>query len=211
MDNYKRILILAPHTDDGELGCGASINKWISQGKEVFYYAFSAAEESVPPGFPKDALRKEVINATKKLGINIEENVKIDRYPVRKLSEYRQEILEKLVKLNQKFKPDLVLLPSQNDIHQDHQIISNEGLRAFKNKSILAYELPWNNLTFGNVCFSILDEKDVRAKYDALQCYNTQKHREYLSEDYIYSWAKFRGTQVKKDYAECFEVLRLII
>jgi len=37
MNNKNVILILAPHTDDGEFGCGASIAKFIGQGKEVFY------------------------------------------------------------------------------------------------------------------------------------------------------------------------------
>jgi LmbE family N-acetylglucosaminyl deacetylase len=47
----KKILILAPHTDDGELGVGGSIAKLISQGNEVFYAAFSTAEQSVIAGF----------------------------------------------------------------------------------------------------------------------------------------------------------------
>ena len=38
-------------------------------------------------------------------------------------------------------KPDLVLMPSRNDLHQDHFTIATEGLRAFKFTSILAYEI----------------------------------------------------------------------
>ena len=40
----KRILILAPHTDDGELGCGATISKLIETSNDVYYVAFSACE-----------------------------------------------------------------------------------------------------------------------------------------------------------------------
>ena len=46
MNNINKILILAPHTDDGEFGCGASIAKFIKEDKEVYYAAFSLAEES---------------------------------------------------------------------------------------------------------------------------------------------------------------------
>ena len=66
--NCKNVLVLAPHTDDGELGLGGTINKLITEGKRVTYVAFSTAEESVPPGFPKDILKTEVRNATAKLG-----------------------------------------------------------------------------------------------------------------------------------------------
>ena len=66
---YKKILVLAPHTDDGELGCGGSIRKFIDDGCEVYYAAFSTAEKSVPKGLPKDILKTEVQSATSALGI----------------------------------------------------------------------------------------------------------------------------------------------
>ena len=63
------VLILAPHTDDGELGCGGTISRLLEEGNEVFYLAFSICEESVPEGFPKNALETEVKKATAHLGI----------------------------------------------------------------------------------------------------------------------------------------------
>lgn len=96
--NCKNVLVLAPYTDDGELGLGGTINKLITEGKRVTYVAFSTAEESVPPGFPKDILKTEVRNATAKLGIK-SENLIIYSYQVRKLNYVRQEILEELIKI----------------------------------------------------------------------------------------------------------------
>ena len=54
MANKRRILVLAPHTDDGELGCGAAIARFVEQGAEVHYVAFSTAKESVPKGMPSN-------------------------------------------------------------------------------------------------------------------------------------------------------------
>ena len=51
MNNIKNVLILAPHTDDGELGCGGTIAKLIEEGSEVYYAAFSVCETSVPEGY----------------------------------------------------------------------------------------------------------------------------------------------------------------
>ena len=64
----KKILVLAPHTDDGEFGCGGTINKMIEEGNEVYYAAFSACQQSVLPQFPQDILITEVKAATKVLG-----------------------------------------------------------------------------------------------------------------------------------------------
>ena len=79
LSTYKNILVLAPHTDDGEFGCGGTIAKFIKEGKNVYYVAFSTAEESVPKNLPKDILKVEVKKATKSLGIP-EENLIIYNY-----------------------------------------------------------------------------------------------------------------------------------
>ena len=70
----------------------------------------------------------------------------------------RADILEEIVKLRNKINPTLVLIPSPNDIHQDHQVIAAEGLRVFKKISVLGYELPWNNLNFTTQCFNTINE-----------------------------------------------------
>ena len=62
--------------------------------------------------------------------------------------EHRQDILELLVALWEEWRPDAVFQPSLHDIHQDHQVVAAEGLRAFKRTTILGYEIPWNNFDF---------------------------------------------------------------
>jgi N-acetylglucosamine malate deacetylase 1 len=205
-----KILILAPHTDDGELGCGATISKALEDGAEVWYVAFSTAKESVPEGMPKNILEIEVRDATGRLGIDPSHLV-VHGYTVRRLSYSRQEILEDLVQLRKDIAPDLVFMPSLGDLHQDHSTVAAEALRAFKNCSILCYELPWNNLTFSNQCFSVVERKHVERKVEALTAYNSQKMRTYMSEEYVMSLARTRGVQIGKDFAEAFEVVRWIM
>ena len=209
-NNIEKILILAPHTDDGELGCGGSIARFIEEGKNVFYAAFSTAEESVDPKFPNNILEIEVKAATKKLGIK-RENLFIYNNEVRKLNYIRQEILEELIKLKKKIDPDIIFMPSINDIHQDHSTVAREGLRAFKDRTILGYELIWNNITFNTSTFIILQHNHVQSKVDALQEYKSQKDKAYMSQDFVFSLAKSRGVQIGKEYAECFEVIRWVM
>jgi len=206
---FERVLVLAPHTDDGELGAGGTIAKLIESGSQVFYAAFSTAEQSVPVGFPKDILKTEVKQATLKLGIH-PENLLIYNYEVRKLNYVRQEILEELIRLRSKLNPDLILLPSLNDLHQDHTTVAHEGLRAFKQRTILGYELIWNNLTFSTSCFVQLQKHHIERKCAALQEYASQRHRDYTSEQFVTSLAKTRGVQIGCEFAEAFEVIRLI-
>ena len=208
ISSFKNVLILAPHTDDGELGAGATISKLVENGAKVTYVAFSIAEESVPEGLPKNILEVEVKEATKRLGIK---ELIVFKYPVRKLNFHRQDILENIIQIRNKEDFDLVLIPSLKDVHQDHNTISQEGLRAFKNTTVFGYELIWNNLSFDTQCFVKLDKKHVESKVNALKAYKSQGFRNYLSEDFIFSLARTRGVQIGAEFAEAFEVIRLTL
>jgi N-acetylglucosamine malate deacetylase 1 len=206
----KKTLVLAPHTDDAELGCGGTMARLLDAGTEVHVVAFSAAEESLPPGAALDLLREEFASAMRSFGLPGEQ-VRVGRYPVRRLSEHRQDLLEELVALRREIDPDLVLLPSSHDIHQDHQVVQMEGLRAFKNVSVLGYELPWNTITFPAEAFFTLEERHLQAKIRSLHCYasQVQLQRPYFDEEFLKGWARLRGLQVKAPYAEVFEVMRI--
>jgi N-acetylglucosamine malate deacetylase 1 len=204
------ILVLAPHTDDGELGCGGLISSCIEQGIEVYYVAFSNAYISLPEGYPKDTLIKEVTAATAVLGIP-RKNLFLYDFPVRRFPEKRQEILQQMIELRAKIAPQLVLCPSLNDVHQDHKTIAQEALRCFKKQSILCYEEPWNNIVFSTNCFIKLEKHHLDRKIEALKCYQSQEHRAYVNDDAIRALALTRGSQLEGGYAEAFEIVRWML
>jgi N-acetylglucosamine malate deacetylase 1 len=208
----ERILILAPHTDDAELGCGGLISRFIDEGKSIMWVVFSTAEESLPKEFPPDTLVKEFKNVAAYFGLG-EANYKILNFKVRKLQEKRQEVLEELVNIRKSFKPDLVIGPSLNDFHQDHSVVANEMIRAFKtSSSIICYELPWNHVRFDTQFFAKLSDKNIEDKINVLKFYKSQifVNKKYFSADFVKGLAITRATQINEKYAEAFEVIRWI-
>jgi LmbE family N-acetylglucosaminyl deacetylase len=204
------ILVLAPHTDDGELGAGAALARWTEEGHAVHYVAFSACESSVPDGFERDVLRGEVLEATGCLGIPAD-RVRVLDFEVREFGRDRQRILQAMVDLNRALSPALVLLPSPDDLHQDHSVIGVEGLRAFKRTSVLAYEIAWNNVSFRTSSFVAVGERHVAAKINALKCYRSQAGRPYADPDFLRAQLRFHGVQAGLTHAETFEVLRWML
>ena len=205
-----KILVLSPHTDDVELGCGGGIAKFISEGHNLLWVVFSTAEESLPEDLPKDTLKKEFLSVMNGQGLK-EDNYRVFNFKVRTLHEHRQEILEKLINLREDFKPQMVIGPSLNDFHQDHQVVANEMVRAFKTtSSIICYELPWNHITFNTQLFIKLKKEHIVKKCEMLKNYKSQltKVKTYFSEEFIYGLAKTRGVQCDSEYAEAFEVIR---
>lgn len=204
------VLVLAPHTDDGELGCGGTIARFIEEGKEVYYVAFSICKTSLPDGFPPNQLEMELKKAMNTYGID-ENKLYIFDYPVREFWSFRQNILDSMIEIGRKICPNIVLAPSKHDIHQDHIVIAEEAYRAFKKTTLLSYEIPWNNLSFNNQAFVKLEKRHIENKIKAISCYETQKNRPYTKPDFTFSQAKMHGVQVGCEYAEVFELVRWVI
>jgi len=206
----RRILALSPHTDDSELGCGGLLARALEGGAEVYVAAYSSAAESLPAGAPRDTLRHECREALLRLGVE-PECVLLRDFPVRRFAEHRQPILEDLVALRRELAPDLVLLPASTDVHQDHQVVHAEGVRAFKEATILGYELPWNHLEFRCQAFATLEPHHLERKEHALAAYRSQAAlgRPYFAPGFAAALARLRGTQAKAPLAEAFEVVRL--
>jgi LmbE family N-acetylglucosaminyl deacetylase len=207
--NGHRVLILSPHTDDGEISVGGTIVRLIDEGKEVYYAAFSSCEKSVSEEFPRDILKKECLDATHLLGIPGKNTILLD-YEVREFPRLRQDILDRMINIKKDINPDLVITPSSFDTHQDHQVIYNETVRAFKkSSSIWGMEHPWNNLDFRTDVFVELKEDHVIKKIDALKKYASQNDKDYFHEDYLRAHLLTRGMNTGVKYAEVFECIRL--
>lgn len=206
------VLVLSPHTDDSELGAGGTISKLIEAGNTVEWMVFSSASDSLPKDLPKNTLEEEFKSSIRHFGID-EKAASILDFPVRRMQDYRQEILELIVAKKRDYHPDVVIGPSQHDYHQDHSVIAMEMVRCFKtNASIICYELPWNHVSFDAQLFSSLSDGNVSTKMDALFEYKTQVGtRQYFTKEFIEGLMRVRGVQAGTRWAEAFEVVRWMI
>ena len=197
------ILLLAPHADDVELGCGATVARFIEEKHNLLWIVFT----------DEQPLNSEHVKATEVMGLKNESLRALD-FTLRHLSNRRQEVLECLVTLNSEFKPDLVVGPSLNDFHQDHQVVANEMVRAFKTSaSIICYELPWNHISFDVQLLAKLTNRHIETKMKMLEKFGSELvvRGRYFSEKLMRGVALLRGTQAGTEYAEAFEVLRWIL
>ncbi|MDP6458199.1 MAG: PIG-L family deacetylase [Candidatus Bathyarchaeota archaeon] len=196
---FENILVISPHTDDGELAAGGTIRRFVEEGSNVSYIALSA---------PRKELKEECAECLGILGV---EDYFILDFPRRRFPEKRQEILQYLFDYNKEHRVDLVLTPSTQDLHQDHQTVTNEVMRAFKHSTIFGYELPWNNIIFHENCFISLNGAHVEKKLRALKCYDTQKTRLYFDREYLHGLLRAKGLHIGEKYAESFEVIKLVL
>jgi N-acetylglucosamine malate deacetylase 1 len=197
------VLAISAHIDDVELGAGATIHH-LAKENRLFYVGLS-----LPPNIEREVFLAEFHESAHILGLDPKKTILRDFDP-RNLFDARIDILQLFHDINNDLEPDLVLIPNSSDLHQSHEVVFAEARRAFKYRTMLGYELPWNNMEFSMDVFVTVDEEDVAAKVAAINAFRTQKHRMFFSNDIVGDLARVRGKQIGRQYAECFELIRLI-
>lgn len=200
---WKRWLFVGPHPDDVELGCGGIIAKY--RGKiEMYYLVLSPCTDE-----PKNRLiLEEMRNAVGVAGITRSQVSNIVR---RVFHDQRNKIRNVLLEVQRKFDPDLVFCPTLNDVHQDHSVTAEEVTRIFRDKGVLGYEAVRSSVFFRPNLYFTFEETYLREKTSMVMCYKSQYDRYYFKPGVIESLARMRGNQVRSEYAEAFELMRLVI
>ncbi len=206
----QKHLFIGAHPDDIEFGAGASIAKSASLGIECHALVFSDCHETLTDGNDsRGKIVSESMRALQCLGVE-SENMNWEAFPLRRFNEKRQEILDVLIAKYRGIEWGRIYVPNTFDVHQDHTVISQESIRAFKFTSMFGYELPWNNLDMDIKAFNPVTEEFLKKKIEALSMFNTQKDRFYSDENKIRSVLEFRGLQIGTKYAEGFQLIRHI-
>ena len=124
----------------------------------------------------------------------------------RRFYEVRQRILDAFCK---DIKWDLVFIPNPDDLHQDHQVTAMEAMRAFKQSTILAYEVMGTPIAAD--FFIEVSIGDVCKKEAAIAKYKSVPYKQYFEPGFFQSLATVRGAQIRKPYAEAFKFIRGIM
>lgn len=199
----RTVIAIAPHIDDVELGAGATIYR-LAKSNDVYYVGLS-----LPPLVDAHTFMCEFRASSQVLGVR-EDRTILRNYDPRDLFSTRSDILQLFYDLSRDLRPDLVLIPNGQDIHQSHEVVYAEARRAFKYTTMLGYELPWNSMDFSMDVFITLTADEVAAKTAAINAFRTQKHRNFFSNDIVADLARVRGKQIGREFAECYELVRLI-
>lgn len=200
---YRKVVAIGAHPDDVEIGCGGSLAAAYTLGAEVHTLALSKCEDE-PGNRTKDEREKEFLAASLILG----SEPHTFSVPDRQFPEHRREIMLILEGIQEDLRPDLVLMPSLDDPHQDHSTVAQAAVRTFRRKeTLLQYEiLRHGSHTFTPTLFVDITET-IETKIRALKEYHSQmRKRPYFDEESYRSLARTRGAQSGCEYAEGFMV-----
>ena len=200
----KRILFLGAHPDDIELGCGALIHHIVKQ-TEVLCVTLSDNQKNPDLKDVKD----EHYRAMSVLGVP-KEKVLFGPFTTRIFPNERQEILEYFLKLRKSFQPDIIFVHSGQDVHQDHNTVTNEALRAYRGITVLGFDVVRSSYDFFPHFLVEVTEEDVNKKVEALAQYETYRDRYYFNAELTRSIMVRHGALAECPFAEGFDILRIV-
>jgi len=220
----KRVLVISPHCDDAELGCGGYIARTVAEGGEV-YTAVATVSTKVYLHREQAVTAEDRVaqfeHACDILGVEDYEIIvpgkqsELHLYPM-------GEMVQKLDARMADWKPDEVLIPLPA-AHQDHVYMYQAAIAACRQsqsknhiKIVAAYEYPSSGLGPGG------DESPSRGgmyvniedylikKIAAVQAYKTALHKDggLITIPAVVTLAKLRGLESGFDSAELFRILR---
>lgn len=220
----KCVLVLSPHADDAEIGCGGFIAKTIADGGFVCVaLATVGTIDFRHLGKVTDTQRvTEFQKAMASLGV---QNIQILSHDLdgRMYTSPQSSFVTKLDDLIDDLKPDTVLIPLPSS-HQDHRYCWEVGIAATRPNvakhqpnMIAAYEYPASGWGDGSGADSgkggiyVDISHHWEAKVKALECYETQMRgeRHLFSINGIDALAKLRGLESGCERAELFHALRI--
>ena len=200
----ETVLCIGAHPDDIELGCGALIAD-ISDQTNVVCVTLSDNQEN--PLLTN--LVKEHRESMRILGVKPENDI-LYQFITRRFQSVRQDILEVMLDLKKRYHPEVVLVHTGQDIHQDHKTITEEALRAFRGTTLLGFDVLRSSYGFFPNFLVEVSEEGVQTKIKALQAYITYQDKYYFDQNIIHATAIRHGALAERPFAEGFDILRIV-
>ena len=200
----KRVLLLGAHPDDIELGCGALLHHIIKE-TDVLCVTLSDNQKNLD----LKNIKEEHYVSMAILGVP-KEKIVFGPFTTRVFPDARQEILEYFLKLRNDFSPDLIFVHSKQDVHQDHNTMTEEALRAFRGITVLGFDVVRSSYGFFPHFLVEVTEEDVNKKIEALSQYETYRDRYYFNSELTRSIMVRHGALAECPVAEGFDILRIV-
>ncbi|GAA2093681.1 hypothetical protein GCM10009759_20570 [Kitasatospora saccharophila] len=195
------MLVVGAHPDDVEIAVGGTLHRRADDGWDITVLTLSPGANGGDP----EQRRREAHRAAESMGARLvledlpDGSISDDSATVR--------VIERTVA---EAAPDLVLVHSDHDTHQDHRAVHRATRVACRQvPRVFCYQSPSATVDYRPNRFVPLREQDVEAKLASIRAHGSQSSsRWYLEEDLLRSTARYWGRYSRSRYAEPLEVLR---
>lgn len=207
-DRALQVLCLGAHSDDIEIGCGATIRRLIREypNLRVHWVVFGST----------GVRTEEALKSAEKILDDVEDKkIIIKGFRDSFFPYIGTEVKEFFEEIRGEMDPDIIFTHYGKDLHQDHRLLSELAWNTFRNHFILEYEIPKYDGDLSSPNFFVhLDESLCQWKTEHLMLhFKTQLGRHWFTKDTFLAALRLRGIESKSPggYAEAFYCRKLIL
>ncbi len=202
------VLCIGAHSDDIEIGAGATILGWIERG--VCLNVHWAVLGAVGPRADEARASAQAF-----LGNAVSAVIDLATFKDGFFPHQGAEIKIWFEALKKRTSPDLILSHWRQDAHQDHREVSQLTWNTFRDHTILEYEIPkWDGDTGQpNVYLPTtraLMERKTKLLHDH---FGSQRAKDWFDDDIFMGLARLRGMECRAPggFAEAFHARKLTV
>lgn len=201
------ILCLGAHSDDIEIGCGATLLQLKGLcGKLRFHWIVFSATGTRGP---------EAAKASELITGSCDKKIVLKEYRDGFLPYNGGAVKDEFEQMKAEVDPDVIFTHWQGDSHQDHRLISELTWNTFRNHLILEYEIPKYDGDLGrpNV-FVPLEKAICEEKVDNLfAAFESQRAKPWFDRETFFGLMRIRGMESNSPsgYAEAFYCRKMVV
>jgi LmbE family N-acetylglucosaminyl deacetylase len=172
------VLCLGAHSDDIEIGVGASLLTWLSRGLKLHVHWCVLSADGTREVEARASAR-ELLKGAASLDVEIKQ-FKNSFFPAES-----DKIKTWFEDLKSRTQPDLILTHHRDDLHQDHREVSRHTWATFRDHLILEYEIPKWDGDFGQPNLYVpISVAALQRKIELLVSnFGTQSSKDWFDED----------------------------
>ena len=207
----ERVLVLSPHADDAEFGCGGTVAQHVLNDDAILWITFVTRGYKVPDGWDDYTLYQEFLEAIKQLQVT--DHGAWD-FKLECLEQEQKKITKVIYNTIRDFNPSIIYTPFSNCRHQDHAAIHIATVRAAwaTEATILGYRIPNDLAGFSPNVFIPLCPLSIERKRRAIMAYKSQfKLRKWITIQLIEAQHTDYSAFIEGDYVEPFELIKMVI
>lgn len=222
----KRILVIAPHCDDAELGVGGYMAKEVKAGAKVMVVVATVSDVAMLHAgrvVTASERKSELASALSVLGVH-DWKILTEGYDSNLNTYPSGKMVAELDVIQNEFQPSEILIPMPSS-HQDHRYMwevcvaaTRPSISKYQPKLVAAYEYPYSSWgegakmsSFtGGMYVNITNEIELKAQ--ALESHSSQmRENTLLSVNGAKALATMRGLEAGFPFAELLYILRMRI
>lgn len=201
-----RVLGLAAHPDDLEIGCGGTVLTLLDQHPDAVVTWMVLTSDPRRAGEARAAADAFLAGAGSS-------ELVVEALTDGMLPDHWRAAKEAVAAVARRCTPDLVLAPRLHDAHQDHRLLGEVAWQVCRGATIWHYEIvKWEGDLGSPSLYVPLDEATVRRKLELLHaCFPSQAGRGWFDDETFRGLLRLRGVECGARYAEAFDAPKTVV